>query len=122
MKLRVRLIVAFLLLSVVPLGAATIYAYVTNRQALEDAATREADELDRQLSERMTLVTTELSCVETESEADEMFGAERLESVLASCRGVGTDEVLKRVEQQLARFRGSREPFDDATTMAVRIA
>ena len=60
-------------------------------------------------------------CVETESESDDMFGTERLEALLASCRGLGTDVVLQRVEGALKAFRGTREPFDDATMMAVRI-
>lgn len=61
MKLRVRLILAFLLLSVVPLGAVTIYSYVANYRALQAAATREADQLAAELSQRMQLVTTQLS-------------------------------------------------------------
>jgi serine phosphatase RsbU (regulator of sigma subunit) len=61
MKLRVRLIVAFLLLSVVPLGAVTAYSYVANYRALKAAATREADRLATDLSQRMQLVTAQLS-------------------------------------------------------------
>ncbi len=61
MKLRVRLIVAFLLLSVVPLGAVTAYSYVANYRALRAAATREADRLATDLSQRMQLVTAQLS-------------------------------------------------------------
>ena len=61
MKLRLRLILAFLLLSVVPLGAVTIYSYVANYRALQDAAMREADQLAAELSDRMQLVTAQLS-------------------------------------------------------------
>lgn len=61
MKLRVRLIVAFLLLSVVPLGAVTVYSYLSNYRALQAAATREADRLATELSQRMQLVTAQLS-------------------------------------------------------------
>jgi serine phosphatase RsbU (regulator of sigma subunit) len=61
MKLRVRLIVAFLALSVAPLGAVTAYSYVTNYRALRAAATREADRLATDLSQRMQLVTSQLS-------------------------------------------------------------
>jgi serine phosphatase RsbU (regulator of sigma subunit) len=61
MSLRLRLIVAFLLLSVVPLGAVTIYSYVSSYKALQTAATREADQLAAELSQRMQLVTTQLS-------------------------------------------------------------
>ena len=61
MSLRLRLIVAFLVLSVVPLGAVTIYSYVSSYQALQTAATREADQLAAELSQRMQLVTAQLS-------------------------------------------------------------
>ena len=61
MRLRIRLILAFLLLSVVPLGAVTVYSYVANTHALQLAATREADQLATELSQRMQLVTAQLS-------------------------------------------------------------
>ncbi len=61
MSLRTRLIVAFFALSVVPLGAVTVYTYRTNVEALRDAAEREADLLAGELSQRMQLVTAQLS-------------------------------------------------------------
>ena len=61
MNLRLRLIVAFFLLSVVPLGAVTLYTYASNASAIRDAAGREARMLAGELSERMTLVTGQLS-------------------------------------------------------------
>ena len=60
-------------------------------------------------------------CVEAESESDDMFGAERLESLLVSFATDGTGDVLERVETAISAFRGRREPFDDATMMAVRV-
>ncbi len=63
-------------------------------------------------------------CVETENEADEMFGNGRLESLLVSIATQGPvtpDRVLHQVEQSVTAFRGTREPFDDATMMAVSI-
>jgi serine phosphatase RsbU (regulator of sigma subunit) len=63
-------------------------------------------------------------CVETENEADEMFGNTRLESLLVSIATMGPvtpERVLQQVEQSVTAFRGTREPFDDATMMAVRI-
>ena len=50
MKLRLRLILAFFFLSVVPLAAVTVYSYVANYRALQDAATREANQLAAELS------------------------------------------------------------------------
>lgn len=60
-------------------------------------------------------------CVEAEAENDDMFGAERLESLLISFAKDGTGDVLERVETAISAFRGRREPFDDATMMAVRV-
>jgi serine phosphatase RsbU (regulator of sigma subunit) len=61
MSLRTRLILAFFLLSVVPLGAVTFYSYTANVDALRDAAEREADLLAGELGQRMQLVTAQLS-------------------------------------------------------------
>jgi len=61
MSLRTRLIIAFFALSVVPLGAVTLYTYVSNAEALRDAAQREADLLAGELGQRMQLVTAQLS-------------------------------------------------------------
>jgi serine phosphatase RsbU (regulator of sigma subunit) len=61
MTLRTRLILWLLLLSVVPLGAVTVYTYTSSAKALRVAAEREADLLARELSSRMQLVTAELS-------------------------------------------------------------
>jgi serine phosphatase RsbU (regulator of sigma subunit) len=60
-------------------------------------------------------------CPETENDRDEMFGAERLEALLQSTSRSDPNNVLQRVESALKSFRGTREPFDDATMMAVRI-
>jgi hypothetical protein len=61
MSLRLRLIVVFFLLSVVPLAAVTYYSYTSNVRAVRDAATRESDLLAGELSQRMQLVTAQLS-------------------------------------------------------------
>ena len=58
-------------------------------------------------------------CVEAENDAGDMFGAERLEALLVSA--AGADDLLARVEAVISRFRGAREPFDDATMMVVKI-
>lgn len=60
-------------------------------------------------------------CPETEDDREEMFGAERLEALLVDAGPAGPSDVLQRVEAALRDFRGSREPFDDATMMAVRV-
>jgi serine phosphatase RsbU (regulator of sigma subunit) len=60
-------------------------------------------------------------CVEMENEAGEMFGSDRLETLVAGSSSGSADEVLMKVEKAISAFRGSREQFDDATMMAVRI-
>jgi serine phosphatase RsbU (regulator of sigma subunit) len=59
--------------------------------------------------------------VEVENEAGEMFGAERLQVLLAEEHAAGIDTVLDRIETATRAFRGRAEPFDDATLMALRI-
>ncbi len=60
-------------------------------------------------------------CVEAENEVGDMFGADRLESLLSSLTPDGADDLLAKVETAVANFRGAREPFDDATMMAVKV-
>ncbi len=60
-------------------------------------------------------------CVEAESETGEMFSAERLEAVLRSAAAPGAGDALALVETAVNQFRGSREPFDDATMMVVKV-
>jgi serine phosphatase RsbU (regulator of sigma subunit) len=59
---------------------------------------------------------------EVENEAGEMFGSERLERLLTDHHSEGIDGILKRIEQELAAFRGHAELFDDATMMVLRVA
>jgi sigma-B regulation protein RsbU (phosphoserine phosphatase) len=60
--------------------------------------------------------------VETENERKEMFGTERLQALLEEERTHDIDSILHHVEQRITEFRGSAEPFDDATMMALRIS
>src|SRR5215208_7482701 len=61
MSLRLRLIVAFFLFSVVPLAAVTFYSYTSNLRALHVAAQREAEMLTGELTQRMQVVTNQIS-------------------------------------------------------------
>src|SRR5918993_3596079 len=61
MSLRVRLIVAFFLFSVVPLAAVTFYSYTSNLRALHVAAQQETQLLTGELTQRMQVVTTQIS-------------------------------------------------------------
>ena len=61
MSLRLRLIVVFFLLSVVPVGAVTYYTYRNNARTIRDAAGFEAEMLAGELSRSMESVTAQLS-------------------------------------------------------------
>jgi Tfp pilus assembly protein PilV len=81
MTLRTRLIVAFLVLSVAPLGAATYFSYISQERALRDLASNEADALSSEMTQRMQLVTTELS-----SRVEQLAQMQEPEVVLVSQR------------------------------------
>jgi serine phosphatase RsbU (regulator of sigma subunit) len=70
MSLRTRLIIAFLLLSVVPLSAVTLLSYVSSVHAFELAAQREATESATDVSRRMEMITADVG-----RRMDRMFGA-----------------------------------------------
>ena len=92
MSLRTRLILAFFMLSVVPLGAVTFYAYTANVDALRDAAEREADLLAGELGQRMQLVTAQLSeRVEHLMDIAELQAAAEEASAKAAQRGGSRD-------------------------------
>src|SRR5579864_777748 len=61
MTLRARLIVAFLALSVLPLGVVTFYTYTSSVEVMRDVAAREADLLAAVLNQRMQVITSQLS-------------------------------------------------------------
>ena len=60
-------------------------------------------------------------CVEMENEAGDMFGSDRLESLVTAAARGSAEQVLATVEGAIAAFRGGRELFDDATMMAVTV-
>ncbi len=60
MSLRTRLILAFLLLSVVPLSAVTLYFYTTSVHAFERAVEREATQSAGDIGRRMAMVTDDV--------------------------------------------------------------
>ena len=50
-----------------------------------------------------------------------MFGADRLQQLLAEVQSRDIDAILLQIEERVRAFRGSVEPFDDATMMALRV-
>src|SRR5262249_35208406 len=61
MKLRTQWIVAFVLLAVAPLGAITIYSYVSSARALRRTVEAESARLAEEMNTRMAVVTANLS-------------------------------------------------------------
>ena len=59
--------------------------------------------------------------VEAEDEAEDMFGAERLQALLVARRAASVDVVLADVGEAVRSFRGRAEPLDDATLMALKL-
>jgi sigma-B regulation protein RsbU (phosphoserine phosphatase) len=51
----------------------------------------------------------------------EMFGEERMLSVLDAHQGASAEEMLTAIRQAVDRFVDGGEPFDDLTMLAVRI-
>ncbi len=60
MKLRTKLIIAFILLSVLPLAGITLFSYRSSVQAFRETVERESGHLTDEMSERMELVNQEL--------------------------------------------------------------
>src|SRR5512138_2075868 len=60
MSLRARLIIAFLLLSVVPLSVVTFFSYLSSVRAFERAAQHDATESATDVSRRMEMITADV--------------------------------------------------------------
>ncbi len=50
----------------------------------------------------------------------EMFGEERMVELLQGCREAEPEELLRRAKEEVDRFVGGAEPFDDLTMLAFR--
>ncbi|MGB5293688.1 MAG: hypothetical protein WBP34_01940, partial [Thermoanaerobaculia bacterium] len=61
MKVRTQLVVAFLLLSVVPLAVLVLFSYATSQRAFRDAVAAESQVLAEEMSDRLTSVRQDLS-------------------------------------------------------------
>ena len=88
MSLRIRLIVAFFVLAVLPLAAVTFYTYQSNEQALREAAEREADLLAGELGQRMQLVTAQLS-----QRVEHLMDIQELETALRAAESEARTEA-----------------------------
>ena len=90
MSLRTRLILAFLLLSVVPLSAVTLYSYGTSVEAFQRAVEREAAQSASDIGHRMSMVTDDLG--------------RRMDRVFEAGTSSGDGDGLVTQEQMRARL------------------
>ncbi len=104
MSLRTRLIIAFLLLSVVPLTAVTLVSYKSSVDAVEAAAQREATERASDVSGRMNAITADLGrkmdrifVASGSAEEGGPLDAQKLRATLAPMLG-DTAALVERVE------------------------
>ena len=103
MTLRTRLIIAFLLLSVLPLTAVTLLSYQSSVGAFERAAEREATQSAADVSRRMDIVTADLG--------------RRVDRIFAGASDAGEPNVRENVAPALGdtaalvdRLRASSAP------------
>jgi len=104
MSLRTRLIIAFLLLSVVPLTAVTLVSYKSSVDAVEAAAQREATERAADVSGRMDAITADLGrkmdrlfVAGRSGDTDVEIDPQKVRAALAPMLG-DTAALLERVE------------------------
>jgi sigma-B regulation protein RsbU (phosphoserine phosphatase) len=60
-------------------------------------------------------------CVEAENEAGDMFSAEALERELLAAGPRSAEDLLRHMDEVFKKFRGRREPADDATMMVAKV-
>ena len=87
MSLRTRLIIAFLLLSVVPLSAITFISYRSSISTFENAARREASQSAVDIGRRMERITAEVG-----RRMDRMFVFEQTQAAAGAGRAAGVRE------------------------------
>jgi sigma-B regulation protein RsbU (phosphoserine phosphatase) len=51
----------------------------------------------------------------------EMFGKDRVRTIIRNSAGLTADEIAKRINRELARFLGGESPDDDLTFVIVKV-
>ena len=59
--------------------------------------------------------------LDAENEKEEMYGQERLASLLCAHRGLPALEIADAILEDVARFQGAKERFDDETIIVLRV-
>lgn len=99
MKLRSQLILAFLLLSVVPLTGIVLYSYVSSLGAFRQAVEAEAREMTEQIGQRMAAMTADVH------RRVEGLGTLPFLALAGEARGGHDERLLESVQAALAPRR-----------------
>ena len=112
MSLRTRLILAFLLLSVVPLTAVTAQHYLSSLDTLHRVARRDAEQMTLELGQRMEMVKNDLS-----QRAGQFFVNNRAERRALPASGDGS----RVVDLASLATTGVAETFGETAALLERI-
>ncbi|HWM92127.1 MAG TPA: SpoIIE family protein phosphatase [Thermoanaerobaculia bacterium] len=104
MKIRTQLVVAFLLLSVVPLTGIVLYSYASSQRAVRQAVEAEAAELTQEMNGRMSTIRAELG------RSLERVGEIPLSTLLER----QVEEELEAEMPEVLRAMGESAPFVDS--------
>jgi serine phosphatase RsbU (regulator of sigma subunit) len=92
MKIRTQLVLAWLILSILPLTAIVLYSYYSSRNAVEDAYRSEAQRLATQMDRRLTGIRSDLD--QRLATLSALPLPTPLEESNASFRGIAVDSIL----------------------------
>ena len=106
MKLRSKLILAFLLLSVLPLSAVTLYSYRSSLDAFHRTAETQSGLLASEMGQRMELVTAEIS------QRVDQFSKTAPEPPLAA-KNATWEPNAQAVQEYVTKWLGNTTPFLD---------
>ena len=59
--------------------------------------------------------------MEAQNESGEMFGKERLKSLIRKYDGYSSEEIISAIINSLKEFQGTAKPEDDVTIVVVKI-
>src|SRR5512141_2288459 len=105
MKIRTQLVLAWFLLSILPLSVIVLYSYHSSRQALEAAYHKEAQQLTAQMDRRLTAIRTDIDDSLT------ALSALPLDTLPATKR---TDPARAAVVDNILMAMGETAPLVDA--------
>lgn len=73
------------------------------------------------LSEGQVLLLGTDGLWEAQNESDEMFGKDRLKSLVRDCSGHSSEELVTAIIDSLTKFQGTVKPEDDVTLVVIKI-